>query len=85
MIKLIFEAANRLKWCITMMSPKTSLIRFYTGVKPMGYRSQTYGFFWQRGMGYGLWVMVCISPPTDLVDWLSYGLLQVMGYHRYGL
>jgi len=51
----------------------------------MGYRGQTYGFFRQRGMGYGLWVMVCISPPTDLVDWLSYGLLQVMGYHRYGL
>ena len=41
--------------------------------------------------GYGLWVMadlwvmVCISPPTKSVDWLSYGVLQVMGFHRYGL
>jgi hypothetical protein len=42
-------------------------------------------------MGYGLletyaiWVMVCISPPTESVDWNSYGILQVMGFHRYGL
>jgi len=37
-------------------------------------------------MGYGaLWFMVCISPPTKSVDRLSYGISQVMGFHKYGL
>ena len=38
-------------------------------------------------MGYGLldllWVMICISLPTKSVDWLSYGISQVMGFHRF--
>ena len=33
----------------------------------------------------GVWIMICISLPTKLVDWLSNGILQVMGFHRYGL
>ena len=41
-------------------------------------------------MGYGvliadLWVMVCISPPTKLVDGRGYGLKGVMGFQKYGL
>ena len=41
--------------------------------------------------GYGLWgiedlwVMVCISQPTKLVDGQGYGLKGVMGYQKYGL
>lgn len=49
----------------------------------------TYGFL---GPGsYGLWgIAGCMgfwskSPPTDLVDQKFYGLLWVMGSHRYGL
>ena len=29
--------------------------------------------------------MVCISPPTKLVDGRGYGLKGVMGYQKYGL
>ena len=41
--------------------------------------------------GYGLWgtvdlwVMVCISLPTKLVDGWGYGIKGVMGYQEYGL
>ncbi len=34
---------------------------------------------------WGLWVMGCVSPRTNLVDGKTYGLSQVMGYLKYGL
>ena len=36
------------------------------------------------GMG-GFWVMLCISPQTDLVDTNCYGVREVMGFQRYGI
>jgi len=40
--------------------------------------------------GYGLviedlWVMVCKSPPTELVDQKIYGISGFMGYQSHGL
>ena len=29
--------------------------------------------------------MLCISPPTNLVDTKCYGIREVMGLQRYGL
>ena len=49
--------------------------------KPMGFG---WGGVWGMGMG-GLWVMLCISPPTNLVDTKCYGIREVMGLQRYGL
>ena len=53
------------------------------------YRGPNLWVFPAEGYGLrvmaGLWVMVCISPPTKSVDWFCYGILQVMGFQRYGL
>ena len=42
-----------------------------------------------KGMGYGLLltygVLRANPPPTKLVDWKSYEILEVMGYQKYGL
>ena len=33
----------------------------------------------------GLWVILCISLKTDLMDTKCYGIREVMGFQRYGI